>query len=364
VHVERLTLRNANRALRFETAAAQGNVVRRVLTQNTRLGFAAREDQLDFYICDNELHGLLTWPMVYFDDDGAHSNDDGILVQGHGHVVCHNQVIGFGDALKTEQEGARALDFYGNEVLSAYDNGIELDYGEGNVRCWRNRFTNTFQPMSFQPIQGGPAYALHNVAVNMAYEQLKFHGVGGDSGPSGVLVYHNTFVSPVMTLFLDTEATSHYFEIANNLFVGPAMPAGRVVDWLGPIDNGTFDDDGYFPDGAFRFNLPPNGLVDFANFSDLQSGGIESHGVVLAPPIFANGLVPPPDYTSMVTPPDATLDAGSNAVDAGRVLPNINDGFQGGGPDLGALERGCPLPIYGIRPEGIDETNEPLGCAP
>jgi hypothetical protein len=51
-------------------------------------------------------------------------------------------------------------------------------------------------------------------------------------------------------------------------------------------------------------------------------------------------------------------------VDAGGVLSNVTDGFTGAAPDLGALERGCPSPIFGIRPAGTDESNEPLGCAP
>ena len=54
-------------------------------------------------------------------------------MEGGGHVVCHNQIVGFGDAMKTAEPGARAIDFYGNEVLSAYDNGLELDYSEGNT---------------------------------------------------------------------------------------------------------------------------------------------------------------------------------------------------------------------------------------
>jgi hypothetical protein len=43
------------------------------------------------------------------------------------------------------------------------------------------------------------------------------------------------------------------------------------------------------------------------------------------------------------------LKAGCNAVDAGAVLPNINDGFTGAAPDLGAYELGQPLPAYGPR---------------
>ncbi len=363
VHVERLTLRAANRALRFQTAAAEGYVVRRVHTTDTRLGIGSRQDQRDFYLCDNILEGRLVWPHVYTDDNGAHSNDDGIHVEGDGHVVCHNQVIGFGDALKTEQVGARALDFYGNEVLSAYDNGIELDVSEGNTRALRNRFTNTYATISFQPIYGGPAYAIRNVVVNVANEQLKFHGLGSGTGPSGVLVYQNTFVSPALALFLSTDAASHHFALENNLFIGPSPLTGtKTVDWLGPIDDGQFDYNGYFPDGVFRFNLPPAGLTSYASFGAMQAAGLEVNGTLLSPPIFASGLVAPGSYTTTLVPQDVTLAASSSAGDRGRVLANVTDGFTGAAPDLGAIERGCPMPIFGVRPLGIDESNEPLGC--
>lgn len=37
------------------------------------------------------------------------------------------------------------------------------------------------------------------------------------------------------------------------------------------------------------------------------------------------------------------------AVDVGQVLPNINDGYAGKAPDLGAYEAGAVLPVYGPR---------------
>ena len=48
---------------------------------------------------------------------------------------------------------------------------------------------------------------------------------------------------------------------------------------------------------------------------------------------------------------------GSAAVDAGVVLPTINDDFTGRAPDLGAYELDRPLPHYGPR-------TEPLGQPP
>ena len=50
-----------------------------------------------------------------------------------------------------------------------------------------------------------------------------------------------------------------------------------------------------------------------------------------------------------VGPRHLTLKAGCNAIDAGAVLPNINENFVGKAPDLGAYEHGKGLPHYGPR---------------
>jgi len=359
VHVERLTLQNALRGLRLKTAGTEGNVARRVHIRDVTIGVIGDPDQRDFYVCDNVVEGRLAWPRVYSDDGGRHSSDDGINVQGFGHVVCHNQIVGFGDAMKVEQDGARADDFYGNEVLSAYDNGIELDTSEGNTRAFRNRFTNTFVPLSFQPTFGGPVYAMRNVVVNVVEDQLKFYARGAGEVPHGVLVLHNTFVSPSQALLMGSTATSHHFAILNNLFVGPDSPGIRVADWTGPMDDGRVDFNGWFPDGTFDFH--PAGT--WSSFAAMRAAGVfESHGVLLGSQRFANGLVPPPTYQTNMAPQDVTLASGANAIDAGVALPNVNDGFHGAAPDVGALEVGCPIPLYGVRPDGIDETSEPTGC--
>jgi hypothetical protein len=360
VHVERLTIQNATRALRFQGKGAEGNVVRRVHTRDTTLGLGSNPDQKDFYIADNVMEGRLRWPQIYTDDNGAHSNDDGIKVEGFGHVVSHNRISGFGDAMKVEQDGARAVDFYGNDVLTCYDNGIELDGSEANSRAIRNRFTNCYATLSVQPIFGGPAYLLRNVVVNTVHEQMKFHALGGTPPrePSGIYAYHNTFVSPVRPLNLESSNASHYFEIRNNLFVGPAQIYDRrTVNWSAPFDHGIFDYNGYYPDGDFKFTN-----LRIPSFAALAQAGLELHGVVLSTPVFANGLTPPADFKTQMEPADAPLDSHSNAIDRGVVLPNVNDSFTGSGPDLGAVESDCPAVVYGPRPEGMDESNEPLGC--
>jgi hypothetical protein len=46
---------------------------------------------------------------------------------------------------------------------------------------------------------------------------------------------------------------------------------------------------------------------------------------------------------------DFRLKPGSPAVDAGVVLPSINDDFTGKAPDIGAYESARPVPRYGPR---------------
>jgi hypothetical protein len=43
------------------------------------------------------------------------------------------------------------------------------------------------------------------------------------------------------------------------------------------------------------------------------------------------------------------LAPGSPAIDKGEPLANVNDGFKGAAPDVGAFELGDALPQYGPR---------------
>ncbi len=368
VHIEHLTMQNAERAVRWQGMATTGNVLRRVHIRDVTLGIGGKPDQSGFYVCDNVVEGRLSWPLTYGDDSAAHANDDGLVIVGSGHTVCHNTISGFADALQNSQDGARANDFYGNDILWTYDDGIELDGMEGNGRCFRNRFTNTYDTLSFQPIHGGPAYAIRNVVVNVVNEEMKLHALGGNppQEPSGVLAYHNTFVRAYHAIQLSTPNVVRDYQVVNNLFVAPAMPTnGRVVHWDTPIDyvSGTIDYNGYFPDGEFEYGYGPTGAL-YASFAAVQAGGrYERHGVLLGASTFASGLMAPTDHHPKLAPPDAKLAAGAVAIDKGVVLANVDDDFKGTAPDLGAIELGCIAPTYGPRPDGVDETNELVGCA-
>jgi hypothetical protein len=349
VHVEHLTIRHGMRGLKNQGDGTTGFVVRRVRILDTVLGIGVRARSFDSYICDNFLRGRLRWPRTYVSDGGAHSSDEGIVVWGAGHVVCHNDIGGYGDALNVG-DGDRADDLYGNEVRWSYDNAAELDFGEGNLRLVGNRFENSYSPVSAQPVNGGPAYVARNVVVNMVDEPLKFHanGSGADAlEPSGMLVWNNTFVSPVAALLMQTPATAHWFDVRNNIFIGPPPGVSRfwpsTVEWSGGIDHGVFANDGYWPDGRFKF-----GDRRFAGLAAVRRGGIERGGVLLGRRTLAH-IAPLRGYRRLLPRVDASLAARSRAIDRGARIAGVTSGFAGRGPDLGALERGRPHPRYGIR---------------
>src|SRR5262249_28181259 len=108
------------------------------------------------------------------------------------------------------------------------------------------------------------------------------------------------------------------------------------------------------------------GAPTYPNFAALQGAGIETHGVIVPQTLFASGLTAPSSYTTTIQPSgaDVGLAGATTAVDHAVLIPNINDGYTGASPDLGALERSCTLspPIYGPPRSGTDETNEPIGC--
>jgi hypothetical protein len=189
--------------------------------------------------------------------------------------------------------------------------------------------------MSFQPIWGGPAYAIRNVIYNSKTAPYKFN-----NEPSGIYLLHNTAVRPGWAWEqLDFTATNFVFR--NNIFIGTTNGANVTTE----ISLADIDYDGWLPDGQFRFTDL------WTSFAALQATSpYEHNGRILNGLPFATPVTIPASPTTLIAPLDARLKADTNALDAGTPLPNINDGWLGAAPDLGAIERGSTTPTYGVRP--------------
>ena len=107
--------------------------------------------------------------------------------------------------------------------------------------------------------------------------------------------------------------------------------------------------------------MPFEGIIGrqrIESLDDIRRLTPEKHAVQVDMNIFAaNPAFPAPPFPAR-EPADLRLAAGSVAVDAGQVIPNVNDDYNGKAPDLGAYEQGQDLPIYGPRPQGVDEETQ------
>jgi hypothetical protein len=301
-----------------------------------------------FFIADNVIEGPCTWPRT---EAKGIENPRGVQISGTGHVVCYNRIRGFSDAIDTfDSSECSDIDFYGNEISEMTDDGMEADYSQVNVRVFANRITNCFQGISEQPIYGGPVYIFRNAMYNVGLEVFKMH-VSNWPLTSGFLLFHNTSVKQDMPWILYGGNLVTNVVSRNNLFIGTA--GNWAMEFTAPMRDCDFDYDG-FGGGPFKGFAKWNKVL-YATFQDfVTKSPIEHHAVLLDPlTLFASGVRPPSDVTvqQRVEVNDLRLSPNSRAVDAGEVIPNVNDGFQGKAPDLGAYEVGEELPHYGPRPQ-------------
>ena len=325
----------------------------------------------DFYIADNTMIGMHDRTRVHgwarVEDPAPITSYNAVKVYGQGHVVCHNYIAYYHDAITIDTHGrpeggpgehCASIDIYNNDIFVMADNFIEADGGAHNIRIYNNRGVNVYHSaLSGQPVFGGPAYYIRNI-VHTSGDGLKF-----SARPAGLVVYNNTFC---------TETRVRQYsngQFRNNLFLGH-LPDQPTLSSMSYTSYTSFDYNGYRikPEAKplFQWAQPTDRLQDFTLTSrgtkDGPGGGTqwfqsleafsaatgqEQNGVMLDYDVF-EGVAPldPQDRSRVyrLEELDFRLREGSAAVDAGCELPTLTDGFTGEAPDLGAYERGKPLP--------------------
>jgi hypothetical protein len=379
-YFEGITVRNTDIAFYAglkEVLGSTGLVVRNCRMEDVGIGVTTEyAGSKNFYIADNVLIGrddryrVVGWANYGKYKPSPLRSYYGIKVYGQGHVICHNYLAYFHDGVcvstygrppQASPEKAVSIDIYNNDIHLMVDDFIEADGGVHNIRVLRNRGFNAAQHgLSAQPVFGGPAYFCRNIVYNVPMGgAIK----NGGANPAGVVVYHNTFVAENSNA--RGNSNMHY---RNNLVMGTDHPEKPVLGKLTYTAYTTLDYNGYRPNRSSRpqyvWKSPAAGSMrdytldgtDYQNFLTLaefrRATGHEQHGLELDYDVFMN--VQPPDprrphtvYESRDV--DFRLRPNSAAVDAGCRLPNVNDNFQGSAPDLGALESGQPVPVYGPR---------------
>jgi len=306
------------------------------------------------YIADNVVTWTNTWAGANMGADGKNEGE-GIQLTGPGNVICYNRVTGYRDCISTmedtEASNQVCIDIYNNDIRLGLDDGIESDFCMGNCRIMRNRLTNCFMGLSSQPSLGGPTYFIRNVMYNLIDCPFKLARYS-----SGDVVLHNTVVKVGDGLRVIHNPSFAYFR--NNLAVGGqgggsfgsyGSGDGRAMEFPNADSTSDIDYDGIGTQGT-EF-LAKLGSIKTYSIEELRQKTSEKHAVLVDMTVFAAGPAFPDPAIPERPPADLRLLPGSAAVDAGLFIPNVNDGFRGLGPDLGALEAGGTVPHYGPRPD-------------
>jgi hypothetical protein len=338
IWLEGITVRDQSYAT-FSKDAPTNVVITRCSFFNNHYSIYLQRGGSDWYIADNTIVGDTAASSASLAGEGIELN------MTSGHTVAHNRISNAGDGVSYPNTN---VDIFGNDIFDVSDDGIEADNGGANVRMWGNRIHNAVHNgISFQPQAGGPWYIVRNQIVGSQESPFKFRTT------DRFVLLHNTIVSwGGSTMLCCNESHLLRAYARNNLWI--SVQGGQlwsfdaaVRDWRTDIDYDGFDwgtSNRPFEYGGWTY---PD-VWAFANAS-----GLERHGVRVARDVcFEDFQVPGPSPTP-VPPHSMTLQAGCAAVDAGAVLPNINDGFAGGAPDLGAHERGLAPAVYGPRPIAV-----------
>jgi len=376
---DNLTFRNADIAFHAgfkEVLGAKNLTIRNCRIEEVGMAVSTENAaSKNFYIADNIIIGredryrLIGWASPGIYPPSQVTGYVAIKVYGSGHVICNNSIAFFHDGITVSTYGtpekesnlkAVSIDIYENDIHLVVDDFIETDGGVHNIRVLRNRGVNAAQcGLSAQPVFGGPAYFIRNVLYNIPSGfALKFM-----AKPAGLYVLHNTIISENRNS--DIHSNVHF---RNNLFMSIDAPQRSLMTYPMATSYSSYDYNGYRPNktggNQFTWIAPETGkLRDYdltnanaksyltlKNFSD--ESGQEKHSIEIDYDIFTN-LAPPdprtPHRVYHATDIDFTLNPKGKAVDKGEVLPNVNDGFKGKAPDIGAIEAGDPMPIYGAR---------------
>ncbi|MFP4380979.1 MAG: hypothetical protein ACLFUS_10815 [Candidatus Sumerlaeia bacterium] len=335
--------------------APDGLIVTGLHAENVRMGVYGDESTgQGWYICDNTFIGRGVGNMSM----NQHISPFGINVGGQGHIVSYNRVEWFQDGIDLcwwdrstqyqQNDFTASVDVSHNYVYGCGDNSVEADGSYFNGRFIRNAFIYN-NSASTQSTPGGPYYFIRNII----YDQTRSNS-GVYKLPSSLIALHNTFST--------NHAVGRYggnkLTFVNNLFVyAPELrrrdePVTMVqLKPLAPNCISDYNGFRFYPD-----HMPGKpykyGDQEFATLEEFAAATGQNKHSILIPgyeELFVSVPEPNGEHSYNFFDFDFNLKDGVAAVDAGMVLPNINDGFKGKAPDLGAIERGDPMPHYGPR---------------
>ncbi len=292
-------------------------------------------------------------------DDGHPAGPQGISLNNSsgGNVIRYNEIRstedhgfndGFGGSSNFSFEGSpnRDSDIYGNIISHVWDDAIESEGANMNVRIWGNYTHHTFQHIAVACTSKGPLYIFRNV-FGLSRSTHK-DPIGGamikvgerdEFGGGRRFVFHNTALQPRGSFDVFSGHVNPNTVTRNNVFdCRGRLTSSREVDIPSDFDYDLFT-------GRDRgIARERHGLRGKPAF--IPSTNLEFFPALTTTKIqWGKVRVQQGDRTITLTDPVTTVP--NPIVDAGTVIPGFNDDFTGAAPDLGAFERGAPPLRFG-----------------
>jgi len=284
---------------------------------------------------------------IYGTVDGIHCCGD----EGGSPVMDPNDL----DVLGTWRD--QNLDVYDNVIYDCKDDGIECDGHMTNGRIFRNRIGKCENAFSMAPFYPGPLFVIRNYAHGFHQGSFK-QNTGVEGITRNVLIYHNTIMEKTRgttahcgdehCLYRGEPALEQNFVYKNNIFYA----RGRVYN------GDMYTADNYHKNDVFDYNLMYStrqsdktyvykwvcsygdslNNTRYTSFAAFKAAvKQEKNGKWGDPKLVTSLLKGYPKNSKLL---DLKIQAGSPAIDAGVVIPGINDKYSGKGPDIGAYEKG------------------------
>jgi hypothetical protein len=228
-------------------------------------------------------------------------------------------------------------DVYENLVYRVGDDGMQTDGQCSNIRIWGNTFHDVLIGISLSPVKTGPVYAIRNViyntgAGNNSHDGSPFKFIYPLSSDGPVYLFHNTANAVLSNndgIWIGGELGIWESVVSrNNIWAGTRYALANHS----PRQNLDFNYDDLYTISSDEFalwmGLPNPGLSTLA---DLQAQTGQE----------MNGMSVDPNFVNPASG-DYSLAPNSKLIDAGVVIPGINDrgqhAYQGLAPDIGAWE--------------------------
>ncbi len=268
--------------------------------------------------------------VVFWDSEGNHVIRYNTVDSDDNHY--YNDIFGAGANASVRGFPNRDSDIYGNLLTYCWDDAIESEGANCNVRIWGNYVARCYVGIACASTSLGPLYVWRNVSAMMQVAPNQWDGgflkTGDRLGGGRVFVFQNTIFQPARTPG-----------------GGGGLAGARVgLGWGGQIVNATSRNNILHVASAPLWDLKPDPLGDYDY--DLYSGtrpipaGQELHGIK-GVPIYAEGIGLQDGKGQF------SLSPASPGYDAALRLPNFNDNLMGRGPDIGAHEAGSPPMEFG-----------------